>query len=91
MNNPLLWTIQEAARQCSVSPRTIQRWVKSGAVPTVKIPARLIRIPSAALRAFLLQPETVSLPPLSPLESEPCAAQRLAEIIRFPRPGQTRR
>lgn len=91
MNEPLLWTIQEAARQCSVSPRTIQRWVKNGAVPAIKIPARLIRIPSAAIRAFLLPQENVSLPPQSLRESEPCAAQRLAEIIRFPRQGQTRR
>lgn len=91
MNEPLLWTIQEAARQCSVSPRTIQRWVKSGAVPAVKMPARFIRIPSAAIRAFLIQPGEVSLPPPSLRESEPCAAQRLAEIIRFPRQGQTRR
>jgi len=87
MNNPLLWTIQEAARQCSVSARTMRRWVKTGAVPTVKMPARLIRIPSAALQSLLI---VESQPELKP-EPDPGAAQRLAEIIRFPRLGQPRR
>lgn len=91
MNDPLLWTLKETARQCGVSPRTVQRWVKSGALSAVQIHARLIRIPSAAVRGFIARNGEVSSPSTTPRESDPCAAQQLAEIIRFPRLGQKRR
>ena len=91
MNDPLLWTLKETARQCGVSCRTIQRWLQSGELSAVKIPPRFIRIPSAAVHRFLARNSEVSSPIITTREHEPCAAQQLAEIIRFPRLGQKRR
>lgn len=77
MNDPLLWTLKETAWQCGVSPRTIQRWVKCGALAAVRIHSRFIRIPSAAVRGLVARTSEVSSPLITPREHEPCAAQQI--------------
>lgn len=83
-----LWTATEIARHCGVSPRTVQRWLALGELPAVKFGKRTVRIPSSAVRAFIAKNTRLkTVEPavqIAPGEDKPCAAQRLAEIIRLP-------
>ena len=45
LDDPLLWTMEETARQCAVSRRTVQRWVNDGSLPVVRFGCRATRIP----------------------------------------------
>jgi len=58
MNVKVLNTIPEAARQLSLSPRTIHRRIKDGQLDAVR-EGRAVRIPGAALLAY-----AASLPPV---------------------------
>lgn len=83
--------MSEAADQCGVSIRTVQRWLASGELPAVFFGKRTVRINSAAVRALIAKKTRVLLP-VQPVSSPsavipvkpPCAAQRLAKIIRLP-------
>ncbi len=83
-----LWTLAETADHCGVSPRTVQRWLLRGELPTVKFGKKTVRIPSAAVRAFIARNTRVLMPAIAApnpvTRTEPCAAQRLADIIRLP-------
>ena len=82
-----LWTATEIARHCGVSPRTVQRWLALGELPAVKFGKRTVRIPSAAVLAFIARSTRVNTaePAVQIASGEKsCAAQRLAEIIRLP-------
>ncbi|MCP4666419.1 MAG: helix-turn-helix domain-containing protein, partial [Deltaproteobacteria bacterium] len=48
----LLWSLDEAARQLSVSSRTVRRLVAQGEIPTVRI-RRSLRIPAQAVEAWV--------------------------------------
>ena len=48
--DPLLWSLEEAARQLSVSGRTVRRLVERGDLPYIKI-GRSLRIRSTDVRA----------------------------------------
>jgi excisionase family DNA binding protein len=86
--NDGLLPIAETAQQCGVSSRTVQRWLAQGELPAVKFGKRTVRIPSAAVRAFIAKNTRVKTPVIAaPVDlpgNKPCAAQRLAEIIRLP-------
>ncbi len=45
---PLLWTVSEAARQLAVCPRTVSRLVAESVFPSIKI-GRAIRVPKQAV------------------------------------------
>lgn len=83
-----LWTLAETADHCGVSPRTVQRWLLRGELPIVKFGEKTVRIPIAAVRAFIARNTRVNTPtiaaPIALPRTEPCAAQRLADIIRLP-------
>lgn len=83
-----LLTATEAARHCGVSSRTVQRWLVQGELPVVKFGKRTVRIPMTAVRAFIAKNTHVKTPVMDVQtvipENKPCAAQRLAEIIRLP-------
>ncbi len=90
-NDPLLWTVAETARQCGVCDRTVNRWINGGHLPVVRFSPRAVRIPSAAVRAFVARQARVTMPaPLPFLENRSCAAQQLADILRRPRPAKRR-
>ena len=89
LDDPLLWTMEETARQCAVSRRTVQRWVNDGSLPVVRFGCRVTRIPSAAVRAFIARRARSYIPAPS-LETQSCAAQQLANIIQLPRPTKPR-
>jgi excisionase family DNA binding protein len=86
--NDGLLRINEAAQYCGVSPRTVQRWLLRGELPVVKFGKKTVRIPSTAVRAFIARHTRVHSPaiaaPIALPRTEPCAAQRLADIIRLP-------
>ncbi|MCP5158515.1 MAG: helix-turn-helix domain-containing protein [Gammaproteobacteria bacterium] len=77
------WSIQKAAEYLEVSSRTMERWIASGQLPTVKFGRRLVRIPYAALRVFIAQNARRSVQESVAWESSTCAAQELAQVIRF--------
>ncbi|MED2257151.1 helix-turn-helix domain-containing protein [Brevibacillus parabrevis] len=52
-----LLTMQEAKDLLRVSYRTLHRLVSSGTIPSVKV-GRVIRIPQAGLRKFILEDTT---------------------------------
>jgi excisionase family DNA binding protein len=83
-----LLPIAEAAQHCGVSSRTVQRWLAQGELPAVKFGKRTTRISITAVRAFIAKNTRVNpaepAVQLAPGEDKPCAAQRLAEIIRLP-------
>lgn len=86
--NDGLFRINEAAQYCGVSPRTVRRWLLRGELPVVKFGEKMVRIPSAAVRAFIARNTRVNTltiaAPIALPRTEPCAAQRLADIIRLP-------
>ncbi len=86
--NDGLYRVDEAAEYCGVSPRTVQRWLALGELPAVKFGKRTVRIPSTAVLAFIAKNTRLkTVEPavqIAPREDKPCAAQRLAEIIRLP-------
>lgn len=90
LDDPLLWTMEETARQCAVSRRTVQRWVNDGSLPVVRFGCRATRIPSAAVRAFIARRARSSIPAPISLEPQSCAAQELANIIKFQRKTKRR-
>lgn len=79
-----LWTLAEAAQHCGVSPRTVQRWIAQGELPAVQFGKRAVRVSSEAVRVFIAQKTRVHAVPMVIPRNEPCAAQRLADLIRFP-------
>ena len=48
-----LISVRTAAEQADVSTQTVRRWIQSGALPALKISARLFRIDPDDLRDFL--------------------------------------
>jgi excisionase family DNA binding protein len=90
-DDPLLWTVAETARQCGVCGRTVNRWINGGHLPVVRFSPRAVRIPSAAVRAFIARQARAIVPaPLPFLENRSCAAQQLADVLRRPRPAKRR-
>ena len=83
------WSIKEVAEYLEVSPRTVQRWVAKGQLPAVKIGRRLVRIPRQAVRAFIARQTRLTLQESTAFEGSTCAAQQLAQVIRF-RPAKGR-
>ena len=89
-NDPLLWTVAETARQCGVCGRTVNRWIDGGHLPVVRFSPRAVRIPSAAVRAFIARQARAQVPAPLPLETQTCAAQQLADVLRRSRPAKRR-
>ena len=51
-----LLTIDEIARQCRVSVRTVRRWIAAGELPVVRL-GRSVRVRKSALVMFLRRAE----------------------------------
>ena len=51
-------SVHECAGHLGISPSTTYELVKSGALPSVKLGVRRVKVPTAALRAFLQMPDT---------------------------------
>ena len=49
---PLLFTLDESAKQLSVSPRTVRRMMERGELPWVRI-GRAIRIPGESIKKWI--------------------------------------
>ncbi len=53
MTEPLLWNLDEAARQLgNVSTRTVRRMLERGELPVVRV-GRSVRIPAQAVRSWV--------------------------------------
>lgn len=48
---------RSVAERLDVSTRTVRRWVSEGRLPSVRLGARAIRIPAAAVRDFVVAGE----------------------------------
>jgi excisionase family DNA binding protein len=70
----LLLRPQEAADALGVSLRSIMAWVKEGAIPTVRLGERNLRLPLDGLRAWVAQrtnwPTSMLVPPGPALSAE---------------------
>lgn len=84
-DHKILWSIAETAQYLGVSRRTVERWMAAGRLPVVKMSRRLVKIPVVSVNTFITRQTQCLIPLPKPLESSPCAAQQLAEILRFPR------
>src|SRR5512141_12244 len=97
-------TTRDVAERFKVSERTVRRWCRGGAIPTVRF-GRAHRIPEEALNALLVdapaEPQTAWLPNekpggraagQNPNDTEPPAAAGSTEprAEERPRPGQLR-
>jgi excisionase family DNA binding protein len=47
-----LWTVEQVAQRCSVSPRTTRRWIKAGALRAYRL-GSLVRVSEEDFAAFL--------------------------------------
>ncbi len=52
MNEPLLWDLEETARQLNVCMRTVRRLIMRGDFPAVRV-GRCVRVPVDAVRAYV--------------------------------------
>lgn len=52
MSDEALWTIEDVARLCSVTPRTIRNWQAAGTIPYVKL-GRVVRFQPHEIRVWL--------------------------------------
>ena len=47
-----LWTVEQVAERCSVSPRTTRRWIQAGELRAHRL-GHLVRVSEEDLAAFL--------------------------------------
>ena len=75
----------------SLGEQALQHAAWRGHLPVVRFSPRAVRIPSAAVRAFIARQARAIVPaPLPFLENRSCAAQQLADVLRRPRPAKRR-
>lgn len=55
--NETLYTREEAAAIFKVGPRTIDRWIREGALHRANTPGRVVRIPASEITRLLNQQE----------------------------------
>ena len=53
MNLPRLLTLAECAELLRCSTQTVRRYIRAGALPTVAMPGRLVRVRDYDLRDFM--------------------------------------
>ena len=80
LNPPLLWNLEEAARQLGgISTQTVRRLIAQGELATVRVGSRVL-IPSRAVTHWIEQ-QTLAL--MEAAQAEPKAADYLPDFIRL--------
>jgi excisionase family DNA binding protein len=53
IDNPVLYTVEQAAEIFQVNPDSVYRWLREGVLPGIRLNTRAWRIPSHALRQHI--------------------------------------